>query len=472
MSIGEAPQIGTLSSINEDGSRKAIHPADVRGRFIRWRRWTFAALIAFYVALPLVKVNGHPAVHLDIAARRFYLFGSTFNAQDFWIVVFLLTTVGFSLLFVTAWKGRAWCGWACPQTVFLEGVFRPIERLIEGPREKRLRRAKDPWGAGRVARAVLRHGAYALTAVALAHVFLSLFTSAPGLVAMVRSGPAGNEAAFAWAMAITAVLYLNFAWFREQLCVIVCPYGRLQSVMTDRDSLIVGYDARRGEPRGRFVKSEVALRQGSGQSGAEKGDCTDCRRCVQVCPTGIDIRNGLQLECLACAQCIDACDEVMTKIGKPEGLIRYDSLKGLAGEKKRVLRPRLFAYGALLGAAVLGLVISLATRTPFEANLLRLGGTPYALEGGMVRNRYELHLVNKNPGDAIFEIRVPDAQAMQVVVAQREVPIASLESHRVPIFVSVPRESFEGPFPFQVEVVDRASGEKKQIEARFLGPKG
>ncbi|NMO21966.1 cytochrome c oxidase accessory protein CcoG [Pyxidicoccus fallax] len=460
----DSPRIDQLSSIRADGSRLAIHPADVHGRFITRRRIVFAVLMAIYVALPLVDVGGHPAVHLDVAARRFYLFGGTYNAQDFWRVLFLVTSVGFGLLFSTAWLGRVWCGWACPQTVFLEGVYRPIERFFDGPRERRLKQAGSPWTVGRVARAVAKHGAYMGVSLLISHAALSLFVSAGGLVSMVAEGPAASPVAFGWAMAVTGGLYFNFAWFREQLCVVVCPYGRLQSAMQDRDSIIVGYDAKRGEPRGRMLKVKP------GEVAPPRGDCVDCRRCVAVCPTGIDIRNGLQMDCLACAQCVDACDEVMDKVGRPRGLIRYDSLNGLAGEKHRVLRPRLVLYGALMVAAFTGLVLSLVGRVPFEANLLRFQGTPYLIENGTVRNQFELHLVNKNPDETTFTIRVDSPVPAQVVVPQAEVKLSSLESFRVPLFITVQQGRVAMPFVFHVEVKDSASGEVKRMEARFLGP--
>lgn len=458
------PDTGHLSSIRSDGSRVAIHPSDVRGRFVHWRRIVYAVLIAIYVVLPFIRVGGHPAVHLDVAARRFYLFGSTFNAQDFWIVLFLLTTAGFSLLFATAWLGRVWCGWACPQTVFLEGVYRRIERWIDGPRERRLRMAAGPWTPERVMRAVTKHGAFLLVSWLLSHVALALFISVKDLDTMVREGPGGHGVPFAWAMAVTGALYFNFAWFREQLCVVLCPYGRLQSAMQDRDSLIIGYDIARGEPRGRLVKARVGAPEAPRQ-----GDCVDCRKCVTACPTGIDIRNGLQMDCIACAQCVDACDEVMEKLGRPKGLVRYDSLNGLAGQKRRVLRSRLFLYGGLLLISAIALTVGLVGRTPFEANLLRFQGLPYFLEGTTVRNQFELHLVNKNPVESTFTVRVDSPVPASVVVAQQEVKLGSLESFRLPLFVTVER-GLRFPFTFQIQVTDQASGQVKRLEARFLGP--
>jgi len=231
---------GATGSIQSDGRRKRIVPADVRGRFDRARTVVFALLVALWAVLPWIKIAGAPAVFLDIDARRFFLFGMTFNAQDAWLLFFLLSGVGFGLVYVTALAGRAWCGWACPQTVFLEGVYRRIERLIEGPREKHLRRDAGAITIGRTARKVAKHVAFAFVSVAIAHVILAYFVSLPRAFAMVRQSPAAHPEAFAWVFAISALLYGNFAWFREQLCVVLCPYGRLQSVLLDDDSLVVG----------------------------------------------------------------------------------------------------------------------------------------------------------------------------------------------------------------------------------------
>jgi len=503
MAREEGPNLDRLSSIKEDGSRNTIHPADVKGRFVTRRRIVYAVLIAIYVLLPFVEIGGKPALYLDIAARRFFLFGLTFNAQDAWLVFFLLMTIGFGLLFFTAWLGRVWCGWACPQTVFLEGVYRRIERFFEGPREKRLRAAKGPMTAGLFARKAGKQIAFLLVSLALAHVFISFFVSIEALWTMVRSDPREHWVAFLWVMSVTALLYFNFAWFREQLCIVVCPYGRLQSVMADRHSLVIGYDVARGEPRGKITRAERAQKIALPQLPADakvaapaplaslaaaavaapvdvataapaartKGDCIDCRRCVVVCPTGIDIRNGLQLECIGCAQCVDACDEVMDKVGRPRGLIRYDSLAGLAGEKRKVLRPRLVAYGGALVLVFSGLVAgAVVGRNPFEANLIRVRGAPWVVDGAEIRNQYELHLVNKNARPTEFTIEVEVPEGASVVLPSRQVKLDSLESFRLPIFVSMKRDDFRHPFEVEVEITDRASSRTKEVEARFLGP--
>jgi cytochrome c oxidase accessory protein FixG len=413
------------SSLRADGSRNYVHPADVRGRFNRLRNWAFAALTVLLFSLPFVGVGGHPAVFLDMQHRHFYLFGATFNAQDFWLLFFVLSGIGFGLIVVTSLWGRVWCGYACPQTVFLEGLFRPIERLIEGPRSERMRRNAGPWTFDKIARKGIKQLVFLLLAFAIAHLITAYFVSLPALYDMVLERPAEHPEAFAWAATLTGILYFNFAWFREQLCLIVCPYGRLQSVLTDRDTVVIGYDAKRGEPRGK-----------KGKAGA--GDCVDCSRCVVVCPTGIDIRNGLQIDCIGCARCIDACDEVMLKLERPKGLVRYDSQRGLAGQARRVLRPRMLLYAVLgvVGCAAAGFAVS--QRAPFEANLLRLRDMPpFVLDAGRVRNSFEVHLVNKQSHDAVFELRgISKGQnKLHFTIAVPRVQLAELSDQRVPIFI-------------------------------------
>ena len=447
------------SSLRSDGRRDFVHPADVHGRFDTARRIGFWALIAVFLALPWIPIGGHPALFLDVDHRRFYLFGATFNAQDIWLVFFLLTGVAFGLVYLTALLGRVWCGYACPQTVFLEGIYRPIERLVEGPREARIRRDKAPWSFDKLWRRGVKHALYLLASVFVAHIFLSYFVSVPKVLEMVRRAPAEHPEAFAWALGTTAFFYVDLAWFREQLCLIVCPYGRLQSALIDDDSIVIGYDRGRGEPRGK-VKDEGA------------GACVDCNRCVVVCPTGIDIRNGLQLDCIGCSACVDACDEVMDKLHRPRGLVRYDSLNGLQGKPRRIVRPRMLLYTALLAAGLLAATFAFRRHKDFEANILRLPGLPYVVERGEVRNAFELHLVNKHPEAGTFDITAEPAPGLTFVIASPTVTLASLAEARIPLFVTNDQSAMRGDFAVRLRVHRKGASEAEPtlVTAKFVGP--
>ena len=457
MSTRKLPIVTEVSSLGADGKRNFVYPADVAGRFATARKIVFAALIAFYVALPWVVIGGHPAVFLDVDRREFYLFGGVFNAQDIWMTVFLLTGGAFGLVVLTAVAGRVWCGWACPQTVFLDGVYRRIERLVEGPREKRMRRSGAPWTWDKAWRKAVLHAIWVGLSLALAHVFLAYFVSIPKVFALVQHRPGEHVEVFIAVMALAGVLYFNFAWFREQFCVVLCPYGRMQSVLLDSDSLIVGYDVERGEPRGKAKE-------------AGKGDCVDCHRCVVVCPTGIDIRNGLQMDCIGCTACIDACDDVMERLERPRGLVRYDSQNGLSGKPKRLARPRMFVYAALGLAGLAAGSFALRQRHEFEANILRVQGPPYVLDGEVVRDALHIHVVNKRSATTTFEVEPVPAPNAAFLVPLRTVVLAPLGSVDVPIFVTMPRAAYRGEFPLRVIVTPRGGGTPVEVTATFMGP--
>lgn len=458
MSHYEAPNLDKLSTLDDRGTRRLVYPADATGRWSRLKPWVYAVLIAVYVALPFVHIGGHPAIHIDIADRQFFLFGSTFNAQDFYLAFFLLSGIGFGLIVVAALWGRVWCGWACPQTVFLDGVFRRIERWIEGPAAVRKRRDEGPWTGDKIVRKAAKHAIYVVLAVVIAHVFLAYFTSVDKLGAMITEGPVAHPTTFIWAVAVTVVIYGNFWWFREQLCIVVCPYGRLQSVLQDEDTINVQYDHVRGEPRGK------ATQQGF-------GDCVDCRRCVAVCPTGIDIRHGHQLECIGCSYCIDACDEIMVKLNRPTGLIRYDSQRAIEeGGKRRFWRPRVFVYffAALVGLVVAAVVMS--RNDAFEANLFRNQGVPYSVHDGIVENGARIHVVNKRASSTTFNVTVDPRWAPHIILPQNEVTLPTFKDFNFPVVLQIPVADYEYKMTIVVTVTDSASGESKEVPIQVLGP--
>jgi cytochrome c oxidase accessory protein FixG len=294
-----------------------------------------------------------------------------------------------------------------------------------------MRRNAGPWTSERLARAGLTHAGYVIASFGIAHVVLAYFVPVPRLLAMVGSDPTRHMEAFVWAMALTGVLYFNFGFFREQLCLAICPYGRLQSVLIDADSITVGYDARRGEPRGKV------LRGGREEEGPRAGDCVDCKRCVVVCPTGIDIRNGLQVDCVACTACIDACDDVMDRLQRPRGLVRYASTSALAGNKTRYLRPRVVLYTAFLLVGLVAAAAASGHHQTFEANLLRLPGPPYAFDGADIRDGFEVHVVNKSSHEQTYAIRAEgDCADAAFVVPVATVNVQPLEGMRIPVTCS------------------------------------
>jgi len=454
-----APDLDTVAVLDERGHRRYVLPADAKGRYSSRKPWVYLALIVFWTALPFIKIAGQPAVWIDLPRRHFYLFGATFNSQDFYLAFFVFTGIGFSLIVAAALFGRVWCGWACPQTVFLDGVFRRIERWIEGPAAERRRLANGPWTGEKILKKTAKHFIYLVLATLIAHMFLSYFASVDGLGKMITEGPGEHPETFGWALALTAVVYGNFWWFREQLCIVICPYGRLQSALQDQDTINVIYDHVRGEPRGK-AKQKEAL---------SLGDCVDCNRCVAVCPTGIDIRQGNQLECIGCAYCIDACDDVMVKLGRPEGLIRYDSQRAVETQKRRFWRPRVYFYGfmGVVGLAVAVLVIS--ANQPFEAQVLRASGSAFVVVDGAVENQARVHLVNKHGAPATFRISVPGDQARYVQLPQPEVTLEAFGDHDLPVLVRIPAAEWRRGIVIEFDVSDSLSITRR-VTLEVLGP--
>ncbi|MBC8366582.1 cytochrome c oxidase accessory protein CcoG [bacterium] len=452
------PDLETVYTINEDGSRNFLHPADVHGRWQVRKDILFAFLVVVYVGLPWLQVGGHPAVHVDIPGRLAYLFGLSFSNQDFYLLFFPLVGIGFGLFVLTALWGRIWCGYACPQTVFMEGIFRKLERLIEGPRDKRIKRNLGPWTGGKLGRKAFKWIFFVGISAGIAHAFLSYFIPARELYSIIWQGPAGHGVAFGWTIFWTVLMSFNFLWFREQTCLVICPYGRLQSALIDDDTVVIGYDENRGEPR---------------EKGVDKGgDCIDCFRCVAVCPTGIDIRAGLQMECVGCANCIDACDDMMERIGKPKGLVRYDSFKGLSGLKRRFFRPRVYGYMAFALIWFVGAFLAIGQRSNFEAKSVRSSGLPFQLVGDDLRNLYTLHIQNKTDEPRVYLVSFGGAEGPEpeMLISQTRLYLAPFEVANVPIFATLLRADYPGTFPMEIAVTDSLSGEVKPVTFNFRGP--
>lgn len=454
------PNRDSVTTINDDGSRKIIYPADVSGRFTFWRRFVGYALIVLYVSLPWISINGNPAVFLDLEENQFHLFGLTFVGQDIWLGFFVVSGVAFSLYYVTALLGRVWCGWGCPQTVFLDHVVRRIERLVEGGAVERRALASQPLNPRKIRLMLIKHFLFFALSFLIAHVFLSYFTSLPKLYQMMTSHPWEQWGYFLKTMFVTGALYFNFAWFREQFCIVLCPYGRFQSALIDDHSVVIGYDEKRGEPRGKL-----------GTEGS--GDCVDCMRCVQVCPTGIDIRQGLQIECIGCSNCIDACDEVMTKLDRSKGLIRYDSLQGLKGLKTKFIRPRLILYTFFLLLGIGAMSWAISGIRPVTMSALRMVGAPYYLdtEKGTIRNQYMVRILNKKNESVKCMLEVETSGHPIVANGVHEaIEIPALGEIMRPVVVTLPLAAYKGGFSVKIEIESEVNQFSVSKTVPFLGP--
>ena len=412
-----------VSTIGEGGAKVRLFPRWQRGRLLTRR--TTVHLVLFFALLigPWIDIGDHPAIRFDIPGRRMYLWGLTLFATDGAYLLFLFGSLVFSVFLFTALFGRAWCGWSCPQTVFLESLIRPIERLIDGnvARQKKLHAA--PWSPAKLLRRALKHGAFLVVAGAIATTVVAYFLGREGIWEAQRdpwSHPAGTMSF----LVLTGLLMFDFSWFREQTCIVVCPYGRFQSVLLDADSLGVGYDERRGEPRGRAKDPNA-------------GDCVDCKACVQVCPTGIDIRKGGQMECIQCMACIDACNGVMTKLHRPEGLIRLTSERALEGKRTRLLRARVVAYAVGLVGVIVAFGWTVSFRAPLELNLGRQPSAPFVtLPDGRVQNAMRLRVSNRGDDPVVVTLGLAEETSLELISPLERLEVPAGEVRHWPFFVA------------------------------------
>ncbi|MBM3908415.1 MAG: cytochrome c oxidase accessory protein CcoG [Gemmatimonadetes bacterium] len=445
-----------LPTLNEDGTRRWLRPKPSPGGWLSRRTVVAWVLIVIYVAIPHVFINGKPSMLLDLQRREFTFFGTTFLPTDTLLLMLLAISTVIAIFLASALAGRVWCGWACPQTVYMEFVYRPIERLFEGGARgsAQLDREKKHFHPRRLAKMAV----YLVISSFLAHTFLAYFVGWDQVMHWVFGSPAAHPVGFTIVTLTTVAMMLDFTYFREQTCMVACPYGRWQSALLDNDSLIVAYDYNRGEPRGK------------GKDRAGKGDCVDCEACVVTCPTGIDIRNGLQMECIHCTQCMDACDAVMRKVGRPEGLIRYSSRAALAGKGRHFLRTRTVLYPIAFAAVFGTFLYQLTFKDAADITLLGAQGAPFTVQEGTVMNALRVRIANRTGQEHAYTVSIEGVEGLSMIAPLNPLTVKPGRTETMPLFVTLPAEAFEeGVRTVTVRVTD-GSGYVTELPYRLAGP--
>ncbi len=457
-----------LGTTDEKGHRVYIHPEDVKGFWRTQRTRFYWFLIVIYLVVPWINWSGKQIILLNIPMREFTFFGTTFYAHDAPLILLLLLGFVFTMGLITSIWGRVWCGWACPQTVFIDTIYRTIERFIEGKSRQRQKLDEMPWNAQKVLKKLAKWGAFIFASLLISHSLLGYFVGARNLFAITTTGPSAHPTLFTVSMVITGIFLFDFGWFREQFCIIACPYGRFQSVMMDENSLVVAYDAKRGEPRRGQVKDH-----------ADEGDCINCYHCVKACPTGIDIRRGSQLECIACTNCIDACDEIMIKVKKPTGLIRYDTENALEGKPTKRFGVRAIIYLVAITAVFTILVYNLLNAGHLKVTLIRGTGKPYrerTLPTGEreVTNLYKARLDYKDQKDVNIDFRLKDIanrNKVEIITPVRPFELRSGRSKKALIhFKFHPEFLKNGSRKINLEFYDQSGKVHVTKEVNLVGP--
>lgn len=389
----------SVGTMDNAGKRKWIFPRKPSGKYTNYRSIVAYFLLAVFFILPFLKINGNPVLLINVIDRQFFIFGQPFFPQDFFILALgAITSIIFIILFTVVF-GRIFCGWICPQTIFLEMIFRKIDYLIEGDRNKQMKLDRQEWNSEKIWKRSLKWSIFLIISLIITHWMFMYIVGYQEVFNMIKEGPFNNFSSFLVMIVFTAAFYFTFAWFREQVCTLVCPYGRLQGVLIDKQTINVYYDFKRGEKRSKWRKGEDRKAQG-------KGDCIDCNQCVVVCPTGIDIRNGQQLECINCTACIDACDEVMVKVGLPPGLIRYATEEEIENEAPFKFTGRMKAYSVVLLLMLGFLGFLLSNRGTMEAKFIKPAGSTYFVRDGQITNIYNYTFLNKSNKDQLVTIKI------------------------------------------------------------------
>lgn len=456
----------TLGTVDANGKRIWLYPKKPSGYFTNKRIWVSAILLIMLFTGPFMNIDGRPMLRLNPFDREFIILGEYFYPQDF-VLLAVATLVFFVFIALfTVVFGRIWCGWACPQTLFMEMVFRRIEYWLEGDSNAQRKLNAMEWNTEKISKKTFKHILFVLFSLLIGHLVMAYLLGWPKSLALISQSPTEHLSGFIALMAFSTIFYVVFAFAREQICVAICPYGRLQSVLLVKESIVVIYDYLRGEPRGKRQREEKPSVKES------LGDCIDCKLCVQVCPTGIDIRNGTQLECVNCTACIDACDNVMDKIGKPQGLIRFDSQQGVTDKIKPRLTLRIAAYSLVL-VALLGLEgFLLLGRTPIEATVLRVPGMLYQTTAqGNITNLFNVQIVNKTAKDLAIEPKIKGLKGKITLVGNQKLVAKQGENLDVVMFVELnPKDLPTVKNSIVVEFYDENNKLLETAKTNFMAP--
>ena len=450
-----------LATVTDEGKRKWVYPKKPSGRFHRARIVVSAILLLILVLTPFINVNGHPFILFDFLNRKFILFGVLFGPHDFHLLAIAMISMLVFVILFTAVFGRIFCGWACPQTIFLEMVFRKIEYWFEGDSKDQLKLKAAPWTAGKFLKKFSKQVIFFAMAFFISNIFLSYIIGIDELLKIITDPPVEHLQGLFAITIFSGIFYFVFSNFREQACTIVCPYGRLQGVLLDMDSIVIAYDNVRGEPRRRFKKDE---------GWENRGDCIECYQCVEVCPTGIDIRNGIQLECVNCTACIDACDDIMVKIKRPRGLIRYASLNSIEKKSKWRFTPRAIGYSTLLTALLSVFVILLINRTDFSVTILRTAGLLYQEQpNNMVSNLYDLNMVNKTFNDIPVNLKLENIEGELKLIGNEIVmqPQGNIDAKFLILLPKSELSNMNTPIDISIYNGDKLI---KKVSTSFLAP--
>lgn len=452
----------SVATINKQGNRNYIFPKKPKGKFYNLRTLTSVIYLIVFFSLPFIKVDDEPLFMFNVLQRKFIFFGQVFWPQDFFIFAIGFLTFMVFIIFFTVVFGRVFCGWACPQTIFMEMVFRKIEYWLDGDMNEQRKLKAMPWSAYKIRKRAVKMAVFYFISFIIANFFLAYIIGMDDVLAMVREGVGANLGTFISLLIFTSVFFFVYYWFREQVCIVVCPYGRLQGVLLDKKSIVVAYDYVRGEPRGK-IKKET-------EGKWDTGDCVDCAACVRVCPTGIDIRNGTQLECVNCTACIDACNTIMDKVGRPGGLIRYESEENIAHSKKTKFNWRIAAYSFVLMLLTSVLVILLVTRDDVDARVLRTAGQMYqTTSDGKVSNLYNIKLVNKTRKEIPVTMKLENMEG-EVSIVGNDLVVPKESYFQTSFFVKIDRQYIVKRKTPIILGVYQGNKKIESIKTTFLGP--